>query len=38
MILSGQVDKYPESAFLLVGTIDQAIEKGEKMLAEEEND
>ncbi|MFO7879709.1 MAG: F0F1 ATP synthase subunit beta [Bacteroidota bacterium] len=35
MILSGEVDKYPESAFLLVGTIDQAIEKGEKMLAEE---
>jgi F-type H+-transporting ATPase subunit beta len=34
MILNGEVDKYPESAFNLVGTIDDAIEKGEKMLAE----
>ncbi|MFO7789998.1 MAG: F0F1 ATP synthase subunit beta [Bacteroidota bacterium] len=34
MILNGEVDKYPEAAFLLVGTIDQAIEKGEKMLEE----
>ncbi len=32
MILNGDVDKYPEQAFLLVGTIDQAIEKGEKLL------
>ena len=37
MILDGKVDKYPESAFNLVGTIEQAIEKGEKMLAEAEN-
>lgn len=36
MILNGEVDKYPESAFLLVGTIEQAIEKGEKMLSENE--
>lgn len=35
MILDGKVDKYPESAFMLVGTIEQAIEKGEKMLKEE---
>jgi len=34
MILDGEVDKYPEAAFQLVGTIDQAIEKGEKMLAQ----
>jgi F-type H+-transporting ATPase subunit beta len=34
MILDGEVDKYPESAFNLVGTIDDAIEKGEKLLAE----
>jgi F-type H+-transporting ATPase subunit beta len=34
MILNGEVDKYPESAFSLVGTIDDAIEKGEKMLSE----
>ncbi len=32
MIMNGEVDKYPESAFNLVGTIEQAIEKGEKML------
>jgi F-type H+-transporting ATPase subunit beta len=34
MILNGEVDKYPESAFSMVGTIDEAIEKGEKMLSE----
>jgi F-type H+-transporting ATPase subunit beta len=34
MILNGEVDKYPEAAFHLVGTIEQAIEKGEKMLAQ----
>jgi F-type H+-transporting ATPase subunit beta len=34
MILNGEVDKYPEAAFHLVGTIDDAIEKGEKLLAE----
>ncbi len=33
MILDGEVDKYPEAAFNLVGTIEQAIEKGERMLA-----
>ncbi|HRW63419.1 MAG TPA: F0F1 ATP synthase subunit beta [Bacteroidales bacterium] len=32
MIMDGEVDKYPEAAFQLVGTIEQAIEKGEKML------
>ncbi|MBQ8773551.1 MAG: F0F1 ATP synthase subunit beta [Muribaculaceae bacterium] len=34
MILSGEMDGYPEQAFLNVGTIDEAIAKGEKMLAE----
>ena len=34
MILNGEVDEYPEQAFLNVGTIDQAIEKGKKLLAE----
>ncbi|HPG09035.1 MAG TPA: F0F1 ATP synthase subunit beta [Saprospiraceae bacterium] len=34
MIIDGELDEYPESAFNLVGTIDEAIEKGKKMLAE----
>jgi F-type H+-transporting ATPase subunit beta len=34
MIMNGEVDKYPESAFNLVGTIEEAIEKGEKLLAD----
>jgi len=34
MIMNGEVDQYPESAFNLVGTIEEAIEKGEKMLAQ----
>lgn len=34
MILSGELDRYPEDAFNLVGTIEQAIEKGEKSLKE----
>jgi len=33
MILEGEVDEYPESAFNMVGTIEEAIEKGKKMLA-----
>jgi len=37
MIMDGDVDKYPEAAFNLVGTIEEAIEKGEKLLAEAEN-
>ncbi len=32
MILDGEVDEYPEQAFLNVGTIDQAIAKGKKLL------
>jgi F-type H+-transporting ATPase subunit beta len=34
MIMDGEVDQYPEQAFLLVGTIEDAIEKGEKILAQ----
>ena len=34
MIIDGEVDKYPESAFHFVGTIEQAIEKGERILKE----
>jgi F-type H+-transporting ATPase subunit beta len=34
MIIDGEVDKYPEAAFNLVGTIEDAIEKGEKILKE----
>jgi F-type H+/Na+-transporting ATPase subunit beta len=33
MIIDGKVDEYPEAAFNLVGTIEEAIEKGKKMLA-----
>ncbi len=32
MILNGEVDYLPEQAFLNVGTIDEAIEKGKKLL------
>ena len=34
MIMDGELDHIPESAFNLVGTIEQAIEKGESLLAE----
>ncbi|MDO5656301.1 MAG: F0F1 ATP synthase subunit beta [Flavobacteriaceae bacterium] len=36
MIMDGEVDRYPEAAFNLKGTIEEAIEAGEKMLAEAE--
>jgi F-type H+/Na+-transporting ATPase subunit beta len=36
MIMDGEVDEYPEAAFNLVGTIEEAIEKGKKILAENE--
>ncbi len=32
MILSGELDNLPEQAFLNVGTIDEAIAKGKKMM------
>ncbi|MFL2633717.1 MAG: F0F1 ATP synthase subunit beta [Candidatus Marisimplicoccus sp.] len=34
MIMDGELDHIPESAFNLKGTIEEAIEAGEKMLAE----
>ena len=32
MILDGELDHLPEQAFLNVGTIDEAIEKGKHIL------
>jgi F-type H+-transporting ATPase subunit beta len=32
MILSGEVDQYPEAAFHMVGTIEDAIAKGKKLI------
>lgn len=34
MIMDGEVDEYPEAAFNLKGSIEEAIEAGKKMLAE----
>jgi len=34
MIMNGEVDEYPEMAFHMVGTIEEAIEKGKKMIDE----
>lgn len=34
-ILNGELDHLPENAFYMVGTIDEAEEKGEELLAEE---
>ena len=34
MILNGELDHLPEAAFNLVGSIEEAIEKGNKLLAE----
>ena len=37
MIMNGEVDEYPEAAFMMVGTIDDAIEKGKKLLSDSGN-
>lgn len=37
MIMDGEVDEYPENAFHMVGTIDEAIEKGKRLMAEANN-
>ena len=37
MILDGEVDDLPEQAFLNVGTIEEAVEKGKKILSQAEN-
>jgi F-type H+-transporting ATPase subunit beta len=34
MIMDGELDHLPEAAFNLVGSIEDAIAKGEKLLAE----
>lgn len=34
-IINGDMDKYPEAAFLMVGTIDEVVEKAEKMQKEQ---
>ena len=34
MILDGEVDEYPEAAFNLKGNIEEAIEAGKKLLAD----
>ncbi|HYD20607.1 MAG TPA: F0F1 ATP synthase subunit beta [Flavipsychrobacter sp.] len=37
MIMDGEVDEYPEAAFNLVGSIDDAIEKGKKLIEQAKN-
>ncbi len=37
MIMDGEYDHLPEAAFNLVGSIEEAVEKGEKLLAEAAN-
>jgi F-type H+-transporting ATPase subunit beta len=32
--MDGEVDQYPEAAFNLVGSLEDAIEKGKKMMAQ----
>jgi F-type H+-transporting ATPase subunit beta len=34
MIMNGDVDQYPEASFHMVGTIEEAIAKGEKLIAQ----
>lgn len=34
MIMDGEMDEYPEAAFMFCGAIDEVIEKGKKMLEE----
>lgn len=34
MIVDGELDRLPKSAFYMIGSIDQAIEKAKKMAAE----
>ena len=36
MILSGELDYLPEASFMFVGAIEEAIERGEKLIAEAE--
>ena len=34
MIIDGEMDEYPEAAFFNVGTIDEAVEKAKKLMAQ----
>ena len=34
MIMDGEMDEYPEGAFMFCGTIDDVVEKGKKMMEE----
>ena len=36
MIMDGEVDEYPEASFNMGGTIEEAIEKGKRILTEAE--
>jgi F-type H+-transporting ATPase subunit beta len=38
MILSGEVDQYPEAAFHMVGTIEDAIAKGKRLIEQAEEE
>jgi len=38
MIMEGELDHLPENSFHLVGTIEEAIEKGERLMAEAEGE
>ena len=38
MIMDGELDHIPEAAFNLKGSIEEAIETGEKMIAEAETE
>ena len=33
-IMDGEVDEYPEAAFMMVGTIEEAIKKGKKLVSD----
>ena len=33
-IIDGEMDEYPEAAFFNVGTIDEAVEKAKKLMAQ----
>ncbi|MFA7389965.1 MAG: F0F1 ATP synthase subunit beta, partial [Proteiniphilum sp.] len=36
MIMEGEMDPYPETAFMSVGTIEEAIEKGKALMEQTE--
>ena len=36
MIMNGELDHYPETAFMSVGTIEEAIEKGNALMEQTE--